>query len=443
MPMSQALFPPGFMWGAATASYQIEGAASEDGRGPSVWDTFSHTPGKTADGETGDVACDHYHRYREDAALLSKLSIPNYRFSVSWTRILPEGVGAVNQKGLDFYNSLVDSLLENGVAPAITLFHWDYPQALEDLGGWTNPDAHRWFGDYADLVYKTLGDRVKFWITLNEPWCFSYLGNALGIHAPGNKDQARCYQVAHGLLLGHGEAVARYRGAGQDGQVGLTTNHYFAMPYSESQEDLKAKAQFDDWNTGWFLDPVYFGDYPEFLKSRYPMPEFTEETSRLVSQKTDFMGLNFYQGDKVKWNPEKPNDAEQVDLRIDATTQMGWQSVPETLTYTLVESQKKYNPAKIIVTENGCAYPSTLEDGKAHDPERVEFIQKYLRACHDAIEQGVNLQGYFAWSFMDNYEWAEGYRPTFGMVHVDYETQKRTPKDSAYLYRDIINSNSV
>ncbi len=441
--MSQVKFPPGFMWGAATASYQIEGAAAEDGRTPSVWDTFSHTPGKTANGESGDVACDHYHRFKEDAALLKTLGIPNYRFSISWNRILPEGKGAVNAKGLEFYDQLVDSLLENGVNPAVTLFHWDYPQALEDLGGWTHPDARHWFGDYADVIYSRLGDRVKMWITLNEPWCFSFLGNMSGEHAPGNKDVKRCFEVAHGLLLGHGEAVSRFRATGLPGQIGLTTNHGFGFAYSDSPDDLKAKQQFDDWNVGWFLDPVYFGDYPEYLKSRYSPPEFTPETSKLVSQPTDFMGLNFYFGEVVKWSEGALNDAELLPIRIDATTQMGWQSVPESLTYTLVESQKKYQPKQIIITENGCAYPCELLDGKAHDPERVTFIEKYLLACDAAIKQGVRLNGYFAWSFMDNFEWAQGYRPTFGLVHVDYETQARTPKDSAYRYREIIKNNAL
>ena len=441
--MPNVRFPSDFMWGAATASYQIEGAVQEDGRGQSVWDTFSHTPGKTAGGDTGDVACDHYHRYPEDAKLLGELGIPNYRFSVAWPRILPDGAGQVNQKGVDFYSRLVDALLKNGVQPAVTLFHWDYPQALEDKGGWTHPDSSRWFGDYADVIFNALGDRVKLWITLNEPWCFAHLGNEKGIHAPGNQDPARAYAVGHGLLLGHGEAVARFRARGGTGEIGITTNHYFALPFTDSPDDLKAKSQFDDWNVGWFLDPIYKGDYSEYMKARYPMPEFTPETSKLVSQKTDFMGLNFYQGDQVRWNPKSRNDAEQIDLRKEATTQMGWQRVPETLTYTLVESQKAYNPEKILVTENGCAYKDPLSNGRVNDPERMEFLSQYIKAAHDAIQQGVNLKGYFVWSFMDNFEWGEGYEPTFGIVQVDYKTQKRTPKDSAFMYRDIVRNNGV
>jgi beta-glucosidase len=441
--MPEIQFPQNFLWGAATASYQIEGAVNEDGRGPSVWDTFSHTPGKVANGETGDVACDHYHRYTEDVRLISELGIPNYRFSVAWPRIYPNGDGQLNQAGLDFYSKLVDKLLEAGVNPAITLFHWDYPQALEDRGGWKHPDARFWFGDYAETVFRTLGDRVKMWITLNEPWCHAWLGNGAGIHAPGNTSPELAYQVGHGLLLGHGEAVARYRALGQPGQIGLTTNHFFATPLSDQPDDLKAKEQFDSWNVGWFLDPVYFGDYPEYLKRRFPMPEFTQETSALVSQKTDFMGLNFYFGNMVQWDASERNDAKEITIRVDNTTQMGWQKVPETLTYTLIESQKRYDPAKIIITENGCAYEDTVTNDRVHDPKRMEFIRDYVAAAGKSMEHGVKLGGYFAWSLMDNFEWAEGYRPTFGIVHVDYETQKRVPKDSAYMYRDFIRANGV
>ena len=441
--MPDVQFPHGFVWGAATASYQIEGAVREDGRGPSVWDTFSHTPGKVVNGDTGDVACDHYHLYENDARLIAEIGIPNYRFSVSWPRLFPQGVGDLNPKGLAFYDRLVDSLLAYGIAPCATLFHWDYPQALEDKGGWTHPDAHKWFGDYAEAVFRALGDRVKTWCTLNEPWCHAFLGNGLGVHAPGNQSETLPYQVGHGLLLGHGEAVARFRALGLAGEIGLATNHYFAMPFSDKSEDLQAKLQFDSWNAGWFLDPVYLGDYPEYMKSRYPMPEFTPETSKLVSQKTDFMGLNFYQGDLVRWNPDCPNDAEQVPLRKDSTTQMGWQRVPETLTYTLVESQRIYNPDKILITENGCAYDDTVVGEKVHDELRCTFIRDYIAATGRAIDAGAKVGGYYAWSLMDNFEWAEGYRSTFGLIHVNYETQERIPKDSALMYREIIRANGV
>jgi len=441
--MPEIEFPGGFLWGAATASYQIEGAVNEDGRGRSVWDTFSHTPGKIAKGDTGDVACDHYHRFEEDVRMIRQLGIPNYRFSVAWPRILPNGDGTVNQKGIDFYNRLVDTLVANDITPVVTLFHWDYPQALEDRGGWSNPEASRWFGDYAELMFKTLGDRVKRWVTLNEPWCFAHLGNGTGDHAPGNVSETLPYQVGHGQLLGHGEAVRRYRELGEGGKIGITTNHYFGIPYSESPEDLKATSQFNDWNAGWFLDPVYFGDYPDYLKSRYKMPEFTAEQKALVSEKTDFMGLNFYQGDMVRWNTKFRNDAEQIEIRKDNTTQMGWQRVPETLTHTLIESHKRYNPDSILITENGCAYQDSVVDGKVDDPLRTQFLRDYIRAAGESLSHGVKLGGYFAWSLMDNFEWAEGYRPTFGIVHVDYKTQKRVPKSSALMYGEIIRANRV
>ena len=436
-------FPEGFVWGAATASYQIEGAVQEDGRGDSVWDAFCRTPGKVANGASGAVACDHYHRYAEDARMIRDLGLPNYRLSVAWPRIMPDGVGRPNAKGLDFYDRLVDTLVENGIEPATTLFHWDYPTALQDLGGWGHPDAGKWFGDYAEVVFKRLGDRCKRWITLNEPWCFAYLGHGIGIHAPGETSETRPYEVGHGLLLGHGEAVARYRAMGQGGEIGLTTNHTYGFPYSDSEQDMTALRQSDAWTAGWFLDPVYKGDYNDTMKSRYRMPEFTEEQKKLVSQPTDFMGLNFYQAGRIRWKAGAQNDAEEVPIREDNPTQMGWNRVPETLAYCLTESQKRYNPSKIFVTENGCAYDDPVVNGRVRDEKRVEFYRSYLEAVLDAREAGAKVEGYFAWSLMDNFEWAEGYRPRFGIVHVDYETQVRTPKDSAYFLRDVIQANGL
>lgn len=436
-------FPQGFIWGAATASFQIEGATHEDGRGDSVWDAFCRTPGKVANGADGSVACDHYHRYRQDVALMRELGLPNYRLSVAWPRIMPDGVGAVNSKGLDFYDRLVDALAESGIAPAITLFHWDYPTVLQAKGGWAHPDAGKWFGDFADVVFDRLGDRCKRWITLNEPWCFAYLGHGNGMHAPGEQSETRPYEVGHGLLLGHGEAVARYRALNQGGEIGITTNHTYGLPYSDSEQDLQALRQSDAWTAGWFLDPLYKGDYNDYMKSRYAVPSFTAEESKLVSQPTDFMGLNFYDAPQIRWKAGAQNDAEQVPLRIDNTTQMGWNRVPETLTHCLVESQKRYDTRKIIVTENGCAYDYPVENGKVHDEKRVEFYRSYLDGVLDAIDQGAKVEGYFAWSLMDNFEWAEGYRPRFGIVHVDYDTQVRTPKDSAFFLREVIQANGL
>lgn len=442
--MGERDFPRDFLWGAATASYQIEGATEEDGRGPSVWDTFSHTPGNVSDGDTGDVACDHYRRYPQDVALMSELGLQSYRFSIAWPRLLPEGTGSVNQKGVDFYNRLIDALLEKGIQPAATLFHWDYPQALQDVGGWTDPDAGKIFGDYAELCFRSFGDRVKFWITHNEPWCYAFLGHGIGAHAPGLKDEALTYKVGHGLLLGHGEAVARYRALNQGGKIGITTNHQHHAPLDPSSElDQKASRQQDDWMNGWFLDPIYFGDYPEFLKATYPMPEFTEEEKKLVSQKTDFMGLNFYAVSRVKFNAEYPNQAEQIDIPEIEHTEMGWMVVPDTIRETLVYSQNRWNPDEIYITENGCAYDYPVEGGRVHDVKRVEFLKAYLQAVQKSVDEGVKLKGYYVWSLLDNFEWAFGYSRRFGIVHVDYQSQERVMKDSALMYREVIRANSL
>lgn len=436
-------FPKGFVWGAATASYQIEGATREDGRGESVWDAFCRVPGKVANGESGAVACDHYHRYREDVRLMGELGLPNYRFSVAWPRVMPEGRGKPNAKGLDFYDRLVDALVEAGIEPTITLFHWDYPTALQEKGGWGNPDAGKWFADFAEAVFERLGDRCPRWITINEPWCFAHLGHGTGLHAPGERSETRPYEVGHGLLLGHGEAVRRFREMGLSGEIGITTNHTYGLPYSDSERDQRALEQSDAWTAGWFLDPLYTGDYSDWMKSRYRMPKFTDEEKRLVAQPTDFMGLNFYQSGLIRWKERAQNDAEEVPIRQDGTTQMGWQRVPETLTHCLVESQRRYRPPKILITENGCAYDDPVVNDRVRDERRVEFYRSYLEAVLDAIEQGANVQGYFAWSLMDNFEWAEGYRPRFGLVHVDYETQRRTPKASASFLRKTIEANGL
>lgn len=441
--MSLLRFPDAFVWGSATASYQIEGATTEGGRGPSVWDTFSHTPGKTAKGHTGDIACDHYHRYPEDVALMKEIGLPAYRLSISWTRIYPNGDGQVNQAGIDFYNRLIDELVAAGITPYITLFHWDYPQALHDRGGWTNPESQMWFGNFAETCFKAFGDRCKHWISLNEPWCYAFLGHGVGVHAPGVVSDTEPFKVGHGLLLGHGEAVKRFRKIVPDGEIGLTTNHVFVVPYSDSADDAQAAEQHNAWSAGWFLDPVYRGDYPAFMKARYDMPEFTPEQSELVSVPTDFMGLNFYMASPVKWNPSVRNDAEEIDDPSLPHTAMGWPVVPDAIRHTLVESQRIYNPPKILVTENGCAYEDEVVGGRVNDSRRVDFLQRYLESCLRSIDEGAKLQGYFVWSFLDNYEWAEGYRPRFGITHVDFDTQVRTLKASAHMIKDVIKNNGL
>jgi beta-glucosidase len=443
--MGDLEFPPGFLWGAATASYQIEGAVDEGGRGRSVWDRYCETTGNVANGESGAIACDHYHRYREDVALMSQIGLEAYRFSIAWPRIMPTGVGQPNPAGIDFYNRLIDAQLEAGIQPCATLFHWDYPLALHDAGGWSNPDAGKQFGDYAEVCFRAFGDRVKFWITHNEPWCYAFLGHEIGIQAPGMLDQRKAFEVGHGMLLGHGEAVSRYRALNQGGKIGITTNHALFLPEDpESELDRLAASNCNDWMNGWFLDPVYSGDYPEFLKQNYPVPEFTPEQSRSVSQKTDFMGLNFYSASRVAYSNESdPNKARTIHRSDVPVTDMGWMVVPDTLRETLVYSQERWNPDEIYVTENGCAYDYPVERDGVHDLQRIAYMREYLAAARKSIEQGVNLKGYFVWSLMDNFEWSFGYSKRFGIVHVDYETQVRTPKDSALMYREIIRANSL
>jgi beta-glucosidase len=440
--MASVDFPEGFLWGCATAAYQIEGAAKEDGRGPSVWDTFSHTPGKVAKGETGDVACDHYHRFADDAKLMASLGFKNYRLSLSWTRIYPEGRGAINQAGVDFYHRLLDALIEAGIKPAITLFHWDYPQALHEAGGWQSLDGPKWFGDYAETAFKLFADKCNFWMTLNEPWCYAFLGHGSGVHAPGIQSETVPYQVAHGLLLGHGEAVARYRALGQGGKIGLVTNHTFARPYTDTPEDHAAVARSDAWSAGWFLDPVYKGDYSDYMKSRYAVPEFTPETSKLVSQKTDFMGFNFYFAPPVREKIGEFNDCETVEPEGERTA-MGWSIEPDAFRFNLVRTQQEYNPDEIYITENGTSTEDANVEAAVKDEFRSRYIRNHLAAARQAIDEGVKLKGYYVWSFMDNFEWAEGYRPRFGVVHVDFDTQVRTPKDSAHMLTRVMAANSL
>jgi beta-glucosidase len=442
--MGQMDFPADFVWGAATASYQIEGAVDVGGRGRSVWDTFSHTPGKIDKGDTGDVACDHYHRFAGDVKLMAELGLGAYRFSIAWPRIMPNGVGPVNSEGVGFYNRLIDCLLEHGIEPYATLFHWDYPQDLHDRGGWTHPDAAQWFGDYAEACFAAFGDRVKMWITHNEPWCYAFLGHGIGAHAPGLVSDSLPYEVGHGLLLGHGEAVTRYRMMGLGGKIGITTNHQAFLPEDPNSElDRKAAAHQNDWMNGWFLDPIYFGDYPDYMKRTLPMPEFTPEQSTQVSQPTDFMGLNFYSSSRVRFEEGAPLEAHQVDVPEIEHTEMGWMVVPNTLRETLSYSQERWSPKEIYITENGCAYDYPLENGRVHDVKRVEFLQQYLAAAHAGLTDGAKLKGYFVWSLLDNFEWAFGYSKRFGIIHVDYATQQRTPKDSAFFYKKLIEGNSL
>ena len=443
-------FPKGFLWGAATASYQIEGGAHEDGRGESIWDRFSRTPGNTVNGDTGDVACDHYHRWESDVELMAALGLQGYRFSVAWPRIFPTGSGQVNQKGLDFYRRLVEKLQTKGIAPAVTLYHWDLPQALQDQGGWTNRDTAERFGEYADTVFRALGDQVPMWITHNEPWCASFLGHFRGVHAPGVKDLGAALQAAHHILLSHGKAVQAYRATGQDGKIGITLSLFPTYPMTGSEADQEAARLSDGYTNRWFLDPTLRGMYPAdtlalFEQKVGPFDFVKPGDMALIGGPMDFVGANYYHRRVIESAPG--NDLGWIvhdRLPGFPVTDMNWEIYPQGLTDLLLRLKADYNNVPVFITENGAVYDDEVgPDGQVHDEGRVNFLRKHFTAAHKAIEAGANLQGYFVWSFMDNFEWAFGYTKRFGIVHVNYETQQRTPKDSARFYSGVIATNGL
>ncbi len=448
-------FPAGFVWGSATASYQIEGAVAEDGRSPSIWDTFSHTPGAVADGDTGDLACDHYHRMPEDVALMADLGLTSYRFSVSWPRVRPDA-GAVNPQGLAFYDRLVDRLLEHGIAPWLTLYHWDLPQVLEDAGGWTNRDTAQRFVDYATSVYDALGDRVPTWTTLNEPWCSAFLGYTAGVHAPGRQEGAAGLVAAHHLLLAHGMAVDALRG--DDVRWGISLNMTVADPVGEEEVHLEAARRIDGLHNRLFLDPVLRGEYPaDVLRDTAHLGwqhVIRDGDLRLINAPLDVLGVNYYHGDAVSGitlpgatdhhglqrqgaSPFPAAEYVSVVKRDLPRTAMDWEVDPEGLHRLLVRLRDDYAPPPLYVTETGAAYDDHLVDGRVDDSERVAFLDAYLRAVHAALEDGVEIGGVFVWSFLDNFEWAYGYAKRFGLVHIDYSTQQRTPKASAEWYAQV------
>jgi beta-glucosidase len=445
-------FPDEFVWGTATAAYQIEGAVAEDGRTPSIWDTFSHTPGKTHNGDTGDIACDHYHRFADDVKLMQELGIQAYRFSVAWSRVLPQGLGQRNEAGLDFYDRLVDELLTANITPFVTLYHWDLPQVLQDRGGWTNRDTVEAFVEFADAVAERLGDRVTHWITHNEPWCAAFLGYALGYHAPGIQDQRQALLAAHHLMLSHGRAVPVLRSARDGAQVGITLNLAPAYPASDSQADQQATAHFDGFQNRWFLDPLYGRGYPKDMVRLYgdAMPEIDPADLDIIATPTDFLGINYYmpqiihavprQPDNLGFATRDPKDAAAAGVEI---TAMGWEVDPNGLKDTLLRVQHDYAPKAVYITENGAAYDEQPEDGVVRDTPRINYLTTHFNAATEAIGEGVPLLGYFVWSLMDNFEWAYGFSKRFGIVHVDYETQTRTPKASAYWYQRVIAENKV
>lgn len=439
----QIVFPEGFLWGAATAAHQIEGSPMADGAGPSIWTRFAHTPGMTHNGDTGDVACDHYHRWRDDVALMRELGLQAYRFSVSWSRILPEGTGRVNQAGLDFYSRLVDTLLENGIEPLLTLYHWDLPAALDDRGGWLNRDIADWFAEYATTMYRALDGRVKKWVTLNEPWVVTDGGYLHGALAPGHRSRYEAPIASHNLMRAHGAAVKAYRELGRH-QIGLVVNIEPKYPASDSAEDAAAVRRAHAYMNEQYLHPALLGRYPAELKEIFgdAWPEWPADDYALIRQPLDFVGINYYTRSVTRATPSYPLDAAAVRQPRGTYTETGWEVFPQGLTDLLLWFKETYGELPVYITENGAAFfdPPVAEAGRVRDPLRIDYIRKHLGAIHDAIEAGVDVRGYMAWSLLDNLEWSLGYSKRFGLVHVDYGTQQRTPKDSARWYSGIIAS---
>ncbi len=444
-------FPDEFLWGAATAAYQIEGAVREDGRGASIWDRFSHTPGRTANGDTGDVACDHYHRWESDLDLLAELGVGAYRFSIAWPRIFPNGRGRLNPPGLDFYDRLVDGLLERGIQPMATLYHWDLPQALQDEGGWASRATVDAFEAYAGTVIGALDDRVAFWITHNEPWMVAMIGHFRGVHAPGLTDLDTAVRAAHHLLLSHGRVVAAHRAVGRTTPIGITLNLFPTYPVHDTAEDRAAVAGSEAFTNGWYLDPLYRGSYPEDTVRRFAAAGVRFEglvapgDMDTIATPTDFLGVNYYSPRRVYAAPDEFGWAVQPGDRSGGpTTTIGGEILPAGLTDLLVGITRTYGRIPMYITENGAAIDDRIaDDGAVHDPDRIAFITAHLGAARAAIEQGVDLRGYVYWSFMDNFEWAMGYGPRLGLVYVDYDTQRRIPKDSYDAYRRIVASNGA
>jgi beta-glucosidase len=446
--MSAIRFPEGFLWGAATAAYQIEGAVDEDGRGPSIWDTFSHTPGRVLRGDTGDVACDHYHRWEDDLDLLVDLGVTSYRFSVAWPRVIPAGDGIVNAAGLDFYDRLVDGLVARGIAPMTTLYHWDLPQALQDArGGWANRDTAARFADYTAVVAERLGDRVSHWLTLNEPYCSAFVGHLEGRHAPGVRDEATAVTALHHLLLAHGLGVEALRAAGVTGQVGITCNLTSPHPATARQEDIDAARRLDLYENRMFLDPLFRGAYPDDAPTFYDgITDFSfvrDGDLEVISAPLDYFGINYYERHLVESDPADPVRGWRRVPDPNPTT-VGIGVHPEGLREILQRVAREYTTLPLIVTETGISLHDYVDpSGEIHDAERIAFYDGHMRAAHEAIQSGVDLVGFFPWSLMDNFEWAWGYAYRFGMYYVDYLTQARVPKDSARWFAEVTRRNGI
>ncbi|MEO8971935.1 MAG: GH1 family beta-glucosidase [Ktedonobacteraceae bacterium] len=438
-------FPPDFLWGAATSAYQIEGAVHEDGRAPSAWDRFAAMPGATYQGQTGEIAADHYHRMEEDVALMADLNLSAYRFSLSWPRILPQGTGAVNERGLDFYDRLVDALLARNIRPLATLYHWDLPVALQDRGGWLVRDTAYAFADYAEVVARRLGDRVDWWITHNEPWCSAYLGYAQGIHAPGLRDKQLAVEAGHHVLLSHGLAVPRMRThLSPQAQVGIALDFYPVYAADERPETLLAVKQADAFRNRWFLDPLFRGQYPDglFTDMGVAPPPIQEGDFATISTPIDFLGVNYYSRMLVRSRTDTASLYEAVDRIPGASyTEMGWEIFPDGLANILTRIHNEYAPKSLVVTESGAAFDDQWDGNhNVHDRQRIEYLQRHIQTVAQVIRQGVPVKGYVVWSFLDNFEWSEGYRKRFGLVYIDYPTQSRIIKDSGHWYASFLAS---
>ncbi len=451
-PKQPYTFPDSFTWGVATSSFQIEGATFEDGRGASIWDTFCAKQGTIADASNGEIACDHYHRWSEDLDLIKSLEVNAYRFSIAWPRILPKGFGQVESKGLDFYERLVDGLLERNIDPWVTLYHWDLPQALQDQGGWVSRDVVEHFVDYTRIVCERLGDRVAGWITHNEPWCASVLGYLNGEHAPGIKDNYAHLASSHHLLLSHGKAVPVIREIVGDRPVGITLNLVPSVPASSSEADAEANARFDGFFNRWYLDPLAGRGYPQDMIERYKAENYIDDWSFIqdqdlkeISQPIDFLGINYYSRGIIR--SDRVDESENLPVEVIANsnpTDMGWEVYPQGIYDLLTRVHQDYDFKSIYITENGAAYATGPDEhGVVHDQLRESYLHDHLIACHHARQAGVPLDGYFAWSLMDNFEWAFGYEKRFGIVYVDYETQQRIPKQSALWYRNVAKTGEI
>lgn len=440
-------FPQDFKWGAATAAYQIEGAFNEDGRGLSIWDTFSHTPGKVFNGDNGNVACDSYHRFQEDIHLIKELGISVYRFSISWPRIFPNGRGEINPKGLEYYHTVVDSLLKNGIEPFCTLYHWDLPEVLQRQGGWDNRETIDAFVAYAELMFREFSGIIKYWMTFNEPWCISFLSNFLGIHAPGNQDLQLAVNVAHHLHVAHGKTVKKFRELRVDGQIGFAPNVIWAEPFSNRPEDIEACRRNTGWFVDWFFDPVFKGTYPQYMidcfeKLGVRVPIWAGDME-IISQPIDMVGINYYTGEVGRFKQDEGMfEYESVDMGWDKTD-IGWYIYPDGFYKVLCYIQEKYGFLPIYITENGACYNDEPQEGKVKDKRRIEYLQKHLIQVNRAIESGIPVKGYLTWSLMDNFEWAEGYSKRFGLIHVDFNTLVRTKKDSYLWYKEIVSNNFI